>query len=404
MDLAPSAEAALAVAAEHQERQRRIREQTIAAIVAAWATLDAGNAVRSWVGGVGDRIFALIAVAQEQAASEAEAYARRALAAQRITIETPTMRPRSFAAVASDGRPLDSLLVAAPIRVAQQVRAGASPAQAMRAGEQRLRLIAETQILDAARAADSVVVATATATREPDVRTDTSTRSDASKAAARARAERIRAALATTTLSPEREADVARRLAKMNAAKPDPVVTAKNDDSPAMPVGHSIGVSVGYVRMINPPSCRDCVVLAGKWYRWNKGFERHPNCDCRHIPASESISSDLVVNPLSYFESLSEEEQNRYFGKNNATAIREGADISQVVNQTRAHGSVFVADDGRRYTKEGTSKRSLAQYQRKRLGLPAMKMRPTVWQIYRDAKGDREVAMRMLTDFGYILP
>lgn len=32
----------------------------------------------------------------------------------------------------------------------------------------------------------------------------------------------------------------------------------------------------GYVRMLNAPSCSRCVVLAGRWYRKNAGFARHP--------------------------------------------------------------------------------------------------------------------------------
>lgn len=33
---------------------------------------------------------------------------------------------------------------------------------------------------------------------------------------------------------------------------------------------------VGYVRHLTPPSCGRCVVLAGRWYRYNAGFARHP--------------------------------------------------------------------------------------------------------------------------------
>src|SRR5690606_27642678 len=44
----------------------------------------------------------------------------------------------------------------------------------------------------------------------------------------------------------------------------------------------------GYVRMLNPPSCSRCAVLAGRFYKKNQGFLRHPGCDCRHIPASEA--------------------------------------------------------------------------------------------------------------------
>jgi hypothetical protein len=41
--------------------------------------------------------------------------------------------------------------------------------------------------------------------------------------------------------------------------------------------------NTGYVRMLNPPSCSRCSVLAGRFYRWNAGFNRHPKCDCIHV-------------------------------------------------------------------------------------------------------------------------
>lgn len=48
--------------------------------------------------------------------------------------------------------------------------------------------------------------------------------------------------------------------------------TARQSESLAMgvrPVG-------GYVRMLNPPSCSRCAILAGRWYRKSAGFARHP--------------------------------------------------------------------------------------------------------------------------------
>lgn len=48
--------------------------------------------------------------------------------------------------------------------------------------------------------------------------------------------------------------------------------TGRQSESLAMgvrPVG-------GYVRMLNPPSCSRCVVLAGRWYLKSAGFARHP--------------------------------------------------------------------------------------------------------------------------------
>lgn len=91
----------------------------------------------------------------------------------------------------------------------------------------------------------------------------------------------------------------------------------------------------GYTRMLNPPSCSRCVILAGKWFRWNEGFQRHPACDCIHQPAkSESWAraEGFVSDPYEYFNGLSRAEQDRLFGRANAQAIRDGADIYRVEN------------------------------------------------------------------------
>lgn len=88
----------------------------------------------------------------------------------------------------------------------------------------------------------------------------------------------------------------------------------------------------GYVRMLVPPSCGRCAILAGKWFRWNQGFQRHPRCDCRHIPASEDNAGSLTTDPRRYFDSLSMPERERAFTKAGAKAIADGADPGQVVN------------------------------------------------------------------------
>ncbi|MEV8023388.1 hypothetical protein [Microbacterium sp. NPDC080220] len=89
----------------------------------------------------------------------------------------------------------------------------------------------------------------------------------------------------------------------------------------------------GYVRMLNPPSCSRCIILAGKWFRWNEGFQRHPRCDCSHIPTSENVAGDMRTDPYAMFRSMSAEQQEATFGRSEARAIREGADIYGVVNQ-----------------------------------------------------------------------
>lgn len=44
--------------------------------------------------------------------------------------------------------------------------------------------------------------------------------------------------------------------------------------------------NVGYVRMVNTPCCRDCAVQAGRFFRANTGFLRHPHC----FPAGVSVN------------------------------------------------------------------------------------------------------------------
>lgn len=108
--------------------------------------------------------------------------------------------------------------------------------------------------------------------------------------------------------------------------------------------GHaSTGLSIaarrrtGWVRLVEPGACSRCVILAGRWYRYNSGFLRHPLCKCRNIPAAEDTPGlTAATDPMTHFHSLSEVEQNRQFTRAGAQAIRDGADISRVVNARRA--------------------------------------------------------------------
>ena len=165
---------------------------------------------------------------------------------------------------------------------------------------------------------------------------------------------------------------------------------------------------VGYVRMLNPPSCSRCAVLAGRFYRNNEGFQRHPRCDCVHVPTTrtEAASSEgLVHDPYAYFESLPEAAQDKTFGKAQAQAIRDGADLFQVVNARRGMSYAGVSADGSRrgqkvasdFTREGTTRRALwggANPKGKRLTPDA---------IY--AQGlPREATLDLLAKHGYLLP
>lgn len=164
----------------------------------------------------------------------------------------------------------------------------------------------------------------------------------------------------------------------------------------------------GYARMLNPPSCSRCAVLAGKFYRWNDGFQRHPRCDCRHIPAIESTWGDLTTNPNTYFDSLSASEQDRIFTKAGAQAVRDGADVSQVVNARLGMSPAQIGGRDVLVTTSGTTVRGLAGT---RLGDPvkvagqryrrSSKPRVMPETIYRYADS-REDALRLLKLNGFI--
>ena len=179
-----------------------------------------------------------------------------------------------------------------------------------------------------------------------------------------------------------------------------------------------------WVRMLNPPSCGRCVVLAGTTSGSDTAFLRHPKCDCRNIPSSESLADDVRVDPHAYFESLDAVGQAKLMGSEaNARAMRDGADLNQIINAYRKSGAVSAAQvNGRsiKFTREGTTRRgyayskmSQAQYVkeqgevRRRAGvsmrashrLKAPRMMPET--IYEIAK-DQADAKRLLSLYGWI--
>lgn len=148
----------------------------------------------------------------------------------------------------------------------------------------------------------------------------------------------------------------------------------------------------GYIRMLSPPSCARCAILAGRFYRWNDGFQRHPQCKCIHIPTEENASGDKRTDPYAYFKSLSSEDQRKYFTDAGAKAINDGADINQVVNSSRGMNAAGMK------TTEGTSK--LGYYR----GASGSTVRLTPEAIYKLNGNDHAAAIRDLEKYGYIIP
>jgi hypothetical protein len=144
----------------------------------------------------------------------------------------------------------------------------------------------------------------------------------------------------------------------------------------------------GYTRMVVGDSCPRCVILAGRFYRYSAGFLRHPRCDCIHIPTVEDVADDVTTNPRAAFEA----GRVKGLSKADEQAIRDGADMAQVVN---ARSGMYVAG-GRKLTRAGTTRRGTAG---RRLN-GAARLMPE--EIYREAKS-RDEALNMLRVNGYLI-
>ena len=142
----------------------------------------------------------------------------------------------------------------------------------------------------------------------------------------------------------------------------------------AAKVAMAVRPGVKYVRMVNPPCCQRCAVLAGRFYKV-EGFLRHPRCDCFMIPST-------VAQPNGFGQSV-EPGDIKDLTKAQRRAIDEGADMNRVINSHRA---------GKR-SKDGLTTTEAAGRKRGRL---------TPEGIYRRAGDDRDKALRLLKEHGYL--
>lgn len=181
----------------------------------------------------------------------------------------------------------------------------------------------------------------------------------------------------------------------------------------------------GYIRIAASPCCARCAILGGKEFGWNAGFQRHPRCDCYHMPAvlvargrrgsrlETRTPPGAVTDPRAYFNSLSRREQERLFTIAGARAIRDGADVTSVVNARRGMYTSTAYRQRVRATREGTSRRgaffraeraraiSRGQVPVSGTGFRLRTPRLLPEEIYRLA-ATRDEAIAMLRRFGYI--
>jgi hypothetical protein len=336
------------VARAYYAAQARLGRQTANRVQRLWRRLDRGDLSGSWLTLVGPAVLEAVTAGQLAAAAAADPYLDAIVSADgEDPDEGARLQPRAFAGVASDGRPLDTLLYLPVVTTKQSIAAGAAEVDAMMRGLDQLLRMSATQVADAGRTAVGAGIA-------------------------------------------------ARRTIQ------------------------------GYVRIAAAPCCARCAILAGKEFGWNKGFQRHPRCDCIHMPATLIARGrgrgrgpvpprqGLVTDAQAYFNGLSRREQERLFTAAGARAIRDGADITSIVNARR--GMYTASAYGRRLaaTREGATTRG-AFYRAERARAIARGQAPAdigrafrlrtprlmPEEIYRLAES-RDEAIAMLRRFGYL--
>lgn len=345
----------MVLARRHLASQQRIAKATTAAAMREWAQLDANDLRGSWTV-VGPRLVAVLSAGQLAAASGGDDYVDAVAAAEGAPAAVATVNPFAFAGWAADGRPLDTLVMRPLFTTFEALKTGSTVRQALGAGRGLLATIMRSETADAGRGAVGVGIA------------------------------------GKRTIQ-------------------------------------------GYIRVVQAPACARCVILAGAEYGWNKGFQRHPRCDCIHLPTTlvarnqhrgglrgdsfspnsrPGVSPRGFTDPQAYFRSLSPRGQDRIFTAAGARAIREGADMGQVVNARRG---MYTADAyGRRVaaTREGTTRRGqFFRAERRRavarglvgpsgrnFRLRTPRLLPE--EIYRLAE-NRDEAIAMLRRFGYLI-
>jgi len=104
------------------------------------------------------RLIALLGTAQERAASGADTYLERVVAAQGGSTQDVAVNAAAWRNSASDGRPLADLLRVPAWWSVNALANGATPLQALAYGGTVLDRIMGTQVVDAGRTADGVVI------------------------------------------------------------------------------------------------------------------------------------------------------------------------------------------------------------------------------------------------------
>lgn len=145
----------LPVVEQHYEAQARQQEAAALLVARQWRRMDPEDLDRSWAQIVA-RLSLIVASAQLGAARAGVGYV-----AGIVDVEPDAqVDPSAWAGVASDGRPLDSLLYSSVVHTKALIGTGRDPREAVVAGGDWLDMITRTQVADASRGASGAAITT----------------------------------------------------------------------------------------------------------------------------------------------------------------------------------------------------------------------------------------------------
>lgn len=147
------------VALAHYRNRRALAIAAATVAHRLWLQVDRSRIVASWRLLI-PQLLVVLTGAQQAAARDADGYLDAVLDAQGVDATAlGRVDATALAGVASDGRPLDSLLTSPAFGVLSAIGKGATQARALAGGLASLDMIVRTQVADAGRAADQVAMA-----------------------------------------------------------------------------------------------------------------------------------------------------------------------------------------------------------------------------------------------------
>lgn len=142
--------------------QQRAVIQTTVTLEKLWKRLQGQDLSRSWLHGLGQAMVRAVAAGQLAAASTGQPYIEAMVRADGLGNDysegATRVSPREFSGVASDGRPLDSLLYLPVIRTKTLIGNGLTLQEALLAGQADLLRMAVSEVADAGRGAAGVAM------------------------------------------------------------------------------------------------------------------------------------------------------------------------------------------------------------------------------------------------------